>query len=108
MGIDRTDYLIVGWKLNPDLYRELDIAATDSGQFIYDYMSGKYLVFGNVIAHTEEPEGFDFTTIEPEQLIMTDYEIFEMKQNFMSLTDRRLMECAEETVPKAMLFSHFW
>jgi hypothetical protein len=109
MGVDRTDYLVIGWKLNKDLYRELSDDAIMSGYFIYDVMCGEYLVFGKIIAHAEEPDGFYFTEIKPESLILMNNEIYELKQTFKELTGRQLMECIEsDIVPKAMLFSHFW
>lgn len=109
MGVDRTDYLVIGWKVNKDLYSELSDEAVNGGLFIYDNMCGKYLVFGKVITTANEPEGFDFTEIKPESLILMNAEVNELKALFNELTGRQLMNCVESgTVPKAMLFSHFW
>ena len=110
MGVDRTDYLIVGWKLNKDLCDELhDDALLDSEHYVYDAVSGKYLIFGKIVARAGQPEGFEFTEIKPEALVLMNDELYELKALFNELTGRQLMECIEsDTVPKAMLFSHFW
>ena len=109
MGVDRTDYLVVGWKLKKELYDDLPEDAVMCDNLIYDYMCGEYLVFGKVITSGNEPEGFDFTEIEPESLVLMNAETNKFKDLFKELTGRKLMDCVEsDTVPKAMLFSHFW
>jgi len=108
MGVDRTDYLVVGWKLKKELYDDLPEDAAMCDNLIYDGMTGEYLVFGKIIATANEPEGFDFTEIKPESLVLMNAEVDELKTLFKELTGRQLMDCVESgTVAMAMLFSHF-
>lgn len=76
MGVDRTDYLMWGAKVSPDVVREKygDLEAEINGapeslfDLIYDGMSGKYAVAGRVVARSEPYEGLAFKVIEPADL----------------------------------------
>jgi hypothetical protein len=76
MGVDRTDYIIVGYKMNPEELKEKGINTWDDKYLpfieghpgvpyalINDGMSGEYAVFGKVIQRAEEWEGFKFQEI---------------------------------------------
>ena len=71
MGVDRTDYLMFGVKVDPDRvserYEELepmmDGAPGAAFDLVYDGMSGKYAVAGKIIAKSDEYDGLEFTEI---------------------------------------------
>ena len=115
MGVDRSDYLMVGWKLDVDKTLDHDDWDIDLmyeeflDSIIYDGMSGKYAVYGKIIANADNNyEGFSFTEIKPESLILTADEIREFREDFKKLGVGELLDCVEDQTPKAILFSHFW
>lgn len=74
MGVDRTDYLMYGVKIDPDLVdydkHENLICGVPGAPFdlVYDGMSGKYAVAGKIIARSREYEGLEFHEITDESL----------------------------------------
>lgn len=71
MGVDRTDYLMFGVKVDPEKvsekYDELQamIEGAPGAPFdlVYDGMSGEYAVAGKIIAQSSPYDGLDFTEI---------------------------------------------
>lgn len=71
MGVDRTDYLMWGAKVDPDdvskRYDELEpeMYGEDGRRFdlVYDGMGGKYAVAGKVIAQSGKYDGLEFCEI---------------------------------------------
>jgi len=74
MGVDRTEYLIYGVKIDPDLVdhdkHEPMMCGAPGAAFdlIYDGMSGKYAVAGKIIAKSEPYDGIEFTEITDDML----------------------------------------
>jgi hypothetical protein len=86
MGVDRQDYLIIGYKMPYDVKmkdgRELsDIVWEDEKylpfiegwkdeeyRLIIDGMSGEYIVFGYPLDESDEYGGFNFNVIDIKQL----------------------------------------
>lgn len=74
MGVDRTDYLIYGVKIDPDLVdydKHEDLingAPTAPFDLVYDGMSGQYAVAGKIIARSDPYEGLEFKEITEDAL----------------------------------------
>lgn len=82
MSVDRTDYLMIGYKMPYDVKfkdgRSLSQDIWDTGEYlpmvegwkdeifslIPDGMSGNYICFGIVLVRSDIYAGFDFTTID--------------------------------------------
>jgi len=113
MGVDRSDYIIYGWKLpykildnegkEIDLYDEKfeSMMCGFEGEdyaLICDGMCGSYNVFGlNVQSSDEEYEGWDFVDIDikkfdDDKIITKFIEVFGFEP---------------QTEPKLFIFSHF-
>lgn len=114
MGVYRTDYVMVGWKLKKKLVDHVDfdwdrVYDRAPDEFIYDGMCGNYLVFGKLVCNSDGYEGFSFTGLEPADLVLSDEELDELKELFREITFGQLIEDWTETVtePKAFIFSHF-
>ena len=113
MGVDRSDYLMVGWKLDTDKTIDNDKWDDDlvylefeNCLIIHNY--GEYAVYGKIIANADDKyEGFLLTEITPESLILTTEEIQTYREDFKKLGIGDLLDCAEDQTPKAILFSHF-
>jgi hypothetical protein len=116
MGVDRIDYLMIGWKLNAKITEvkdfNWDIAYYDlPDNFIYDGMCGKYAVFGDVIAHSDIYDGFDFTYVKEPK--MSDDRIAMLKQSFTKMTGEQLENWIQwddgsiDASPRLMLFTHY-
>ena len=73
MGVDRTDYLMLGADLGPDAFdwekHEAEACGAPDRRFdiVYDGMSGKYCIAGKIIAKSDPYEGFEMAKISPEQ-----------------------------------------
>lgn len=73
MGVDRTDYLMWGAKIDPDAVRdnyedfeaEIDGAPGRRFDLIYDGMSGKYAIAGTIVAKSDPYEGLEFQEVDP-------------------------------------------
>lgn len=94
MSIDRTDYIVYGWKLPYDMKdskgQEIDFwdekfipmiegHKGEEYSLIIDQMMGEYIVFGKVIA--EDDEGWNFTyltnIVQDSEKLMNKYrEVF--------------------------------
>lgn len=74
MGVDRTDYLILGLDMGCKgfFYDNFEAEATGAPgrrfDIVYDGMSGKYCIAGKIIAKSEPYDGIAMTKIEPEKL----------------------------------------
>lgn len=118
MGVDKTDYLIVGYKIPYEvktrdgqefaqiIWEEKYMPMTEghNGEkysLIIDGMSGEYIVFGIVIQSADEYEGFKFTVID-EKLLTTQLD--EVKDRANEIFNDLDFDFSE---PKVMLFSHY-
>lgn len=117
MGVDRTDYIVFGWKLpykmnDPDgkviddvwdipKYEKLVGGDDDGFQWVQDGMCGNYSVFGKVIeSGGDQWEGWDFvelgiTNLDEDKAIGKYVEYFQVPPGGVG-------------EPKLFLFSHFW
>jgi len=74
MGVDRTDYLMLGTDVGSDAFdwdrhaREYEGAPNRRFDIVYDGMSGKYCIAGKIIAKSDPYEGIEMVRIEPETL----------------------------------------
>lgn len=114
MGLYRTDYVMVGWKLKKELVDHVDfdwdrVYDRAPDEFIYDGMCGNYLVFGKLVLYSDEYEGFTFAELEPADLVLSDKELNELKELFREITFGQLIEDWVKTgsEAKAFIFSHF-
>jgi hypothetical protein len=112
MSVDRTDYIIYGWKLPYELensqgtinvwepefdsYREGRIG--EKYRIIADGMCGDYIVFGQQLSSTSADDSWDFIPLNF-SLLKSD----EIKQKY-----KELFEIDEEIEePSLFIFSHF-
>lgn len=99
MGVDRDDYIILGYKLPGTFAKDNGFDLGDDPKFdpyyhgsantpyriIDDFMSGEYTAFGYMVHKADKWEGFSFQVIEPR---MWSSEIAEgVKQKFVELFD---------------------
>lgn len=74
MGVDRTDYLMLGVDIGPEAFErdefeaEMDGAPGRRFDIVYDGMCGKYAIAGKIVATSDPYEGFEMAKIEPEKL----------------------------------------
>jgi hypothetical protein len=117
MGVDRTDYIVYGWKLpyklnDPDgnpienfwdipKYEKLVDGGDDDGfQILEDGMAGTYCVFGKVIeSGGDQWEGWDFVELEIDNMDKHKA-IGKLVEHFQTPT-------VGWPEPKLFLFSHF-
>lgn len=74
MGVDRTDYLMYGAKVDYDAVdydkhgAEMEGRQVRAFDLVVDNMSGQYAVAGKIVAKSDQYDGLEFTEITPELL----------------------------------------
>jgi hypothetical protein len=113
MGVDRYDYLMVGWKLDVDKTLEHDdwddeFVYDEFGNYLITHNYGEYAVYGKIVAYANEKYvGFEMTELKPESLILAADEIREFREDFKKLGVGELLDCVEDQTPKTFIFSQF-
>lgn len=81
MGVDRTDYLMLGVDVGYDTADwdkfEAEINGHPGARFdvVYDGMCGKYCIAGKIIARNDPYDGFEMTEIQPDDLGINRYDL---------------------------------
>ena len=115
MGVDRSDYMIYGYKLPENYFKSKGIEIFEDNKYmpfiegwkgedysiVYDQMSGKYCVFGFRIAFADN-QGFQFLGL-PAEGWLTQAE--QVKAKFKDVFG---FSCVELGDPEVLLFSHYW
>lgn len=74
MGVDRTDYLMLGMDVGAKNFdwdkhqAEIEGAPGRNFDIVYDGMSGRYCIAGKIIAKSEPYEGIEMVKIDPEKM----------------------------------------
>lgn len=114
MGVDRSDYMIYGYKLPKDYIETKGIEMFEGDKYlpyiegwkgedysiVNDQMSGKYVVFGYSIAYANS-NGFDFIELPTDCPIKPE----QVKAKFNEVFGFNPEELGE---PKVLLFTHYW
>lgn len=108
MGVDRTDYIMLGWKLSYEKY-DRDFYEDESllpyieeweeikYRLIIDGMSGEYIVFGyELMRGGDEWAGWEFEEINFDEIDIEKLKL-ECKRIFGDILEE----------PKLFIFSHF-
>jgi hypothetical protein len=113
MGIDRTDYIVYGWKLPYDLKDSkgdkidfwddkylpmIEGHENEKYSIIIDGMSGEYVVFGIIIAQADESCGWNFVKLNQKQMIPDS-----LNFRYREVID----EHGPAVDPHLFIFSHF-
>jgi len=111
MGVDRTDYIVYGWKLPANYFetKGIDIWGDkflryiegwegEKYTIIKDGMCGKYCVFGLMITQANE-EGFEFFEITNDSL--SPIELTDKFKEVFGFTDESI------GYPKHLVFTHW-
>jgi hypothetical protein len=119
MGITRTDFIIYGFKVNPeeiskrkidlwsDLFRHYREGNKDIPYVIvYDGMNEDYLVFGKIIQSTNDYDGIPLTKISYKDFFNDD-ENDSLTDAFIDLFGEEIYDTLEEEDPEIIIFSHF-
>jgi hypothetical protein len=119
MGVNRTDYIIFGFKVSP---KEIETRNIDlwTGKYlpylegqkdilyiiINDGMCGEYLVFGKLINQAVDYEGTTFTVISYKDFF-DDEENKKVTQAFIDLFGKEVYDTLDDEEPQMLVFSHF-
>ncbi|MGW1422674.1 hypothetical protein ACWAT4_21470 [Bradyrhizobium manausense] len=74
MGVDRTDYLMLGADMGGKAFdwdkHQAEIEGAPDARFdlVYDGMCGKYCIAGKIIARSDPYEGFELAKVDPLRL----------------------------------------
>ena len=113
MGVDRSDYLIYGYKMPPGYLKKKGIELFEDNKYlpfiegwkeedysiVHDQMCGKYCVFGYKILYANE-QGFDFVQLPPAWNVTAD----KVKSKFVELFGFSPDDLEE---PSLLLFTHY-
>ena len=119
MGVDRTDYIVFGFKMSPELLKSKNISIDDDkylpyieghkgeqDTIVYDYMMGKYVVFGKLINQSWDYEEGKFTTISYQDFF-DDEETKRVTDKFIELFGQDVLDELEDDEPQMFVFSHY-
>ena len=113
MGVDRSDYIMYGWKLPYEILdnegNEIDLwdekfesvkcgFPGEEFRLISDGMCGEYNVFGLRMLYLDEDDGWDFVNLDILQSIDSD----KVKSKYVEL-----FGIQPTTEPTLFIFSHF-
>lgn len=115
MGVDRSDYLIYGYKMPADYLESKGVNIWEDSKclpfiegwegedysIVDDQMMGKYCVFGYKILYANE-QGFDFVQLPTE--------IWPVKPEQVEAKFKEVFGFAPDELgePKILLFTHYW
>jgi len=118
MGVDRSDYLVYGWKFPYDrciidtYYDEgFDEKIENQNEYVLvtDGMLGEYVVFGKLLSYADGYDGWEFIDLNDYMQkypdISTLYSAFD--QYTGSKINEVLVKHNVSPEPKTFLFSHF-
>ena len=119
MGVDRTDYIIYGFKMKPSDLKSNGVNISDEKFLpyieghqgvkeiiVYDYMCGEYVVFGKLINQAADHEGTNFTVISYQDFFDDEERDF-VTDNFKELFGESVYNDLEEDEPQIFIFSHY-
>jgi hypothetical protein len=119
MGVERTDYIVFGFKMNPELLKRKRINIWDDKYlpfieghkgvpdvFVYDGMNEEYAVFGKLINRAEEHEGVNFTTISYKDFFDVE-ESSRVIGKFIELFGEDMLDELDDDEPQMFVFSHY-
>lgn len=114
MGIDRTDYIVYGWKLPYEMKdskgNEIDLwddkylpmfegHKGEKYTIIGDMLSDDYIVFGKVLARADDPNGWNFVHLK----FQDSEEKEELKDKYREVFDVE----GDVADPYLFIFTHF-
>ena len=106
MGVDRTDYIIYGWKfpyMDSEEAEDVHEKLKEGEAFIDDGMCGEYSVFGLQLAEGgHDWEGWNF-----KELDFKDHKAEDLKKRYYEIFDW-IIEGEPLEEPKLFIFSHFY
>jgi hypothetical protein len=119
MGVNKTHYIIFGFKVHPNKLKseKIDIWSDKFLPYIeghkdipytiiYDGMCGEYLVFGKLIHKDHDYDSFSFTSISYKDFF-DDKENKEVTQAFIDLFGKEIFNDLEDEEPQMLVFTHF-
>lgn len=115
MGVDRSDYMIYGYKLPVNYFKSKGIELFEGNKYmsyiegwkgedysiVNDQMAGKYCVFGFSIAHANG-QGFDFIELPTDGWPVNANQVKAKFNEVFGFSPEELGE------PKVLLFTHYW
>jgi len=114
MGVDRTNYLFLGWKLKVEI-TDYDSFLHDvcyevaSDNFIRDDECEEYCFYGKVVRFSDRyDDGFSQEEISSEDLTLQPLEIIDLKNKFgVFMPGEELEDWVIFQNPRLFLFTHF-
>lgn len=119
MSVDRTDYVIYGYKIDPKQLRRMGVNIHDDKhermlcghkeekyRIVDDQMSGEYVVFGKLIANSDTYTGFKMTQISYQDFFDDD-EIEEIKNRFIGTFGFNPEVVDVDDEPQMIIFTHY-
>lgn len=107
MGVDRYDYLVLGWKMKQDIFdtnfcSDLKFETIDS-YFLPE--NGEFAVYGKLVKMSDCITGFDLLEMEVEDSVMYLEDYDRLATAFRDVTSEELLDWTEHEQAKLYLFS---
>jgi hypothetical protein len=107
MGVDRYDYLVLGWKMKQEIFEyeflsDLSFEAPDNIFFPEDE---EYAIYGKLVEVSDCITGFDLLEMDVERTVMWLEDYDKLASTFREVVDEELQDWVEHESAKLYLFS---
>jgi hypothetical protein len=107
MGVDRYDYLVLGWKMKQEIfeYEFLSDLADEASDNIFFPENEDFAVYGKIVEMSDSIMGFDLTEVDPSMNVMWLEDYDQLASSFREVADEELHDWTEHEKAKLYLFS---
>lgn len=107
MGVDRYDYLVLGWKMKQEIFdtsfcSDLTCETPDN---IFFTENEDYAIYGKLVEISDCITGFDLLEMDVERTVMWLEDYDKLASAFREVTDEELQDWVEHEDAKLYLFS---
>ena len=110
MGVYRYDYLVLGWKMKPeiveqDFCQDLKHETIDSFFCSEHAEHGEHIIYGKLIEVSDCITGFDLLEMDFKKMVMWLEDYDKLSSAFREATNNELLDWVEHDQAKLYLFS---
>lgn len=107
MGVDRYDYLVLGWKMYQEIF-DTDFCSEiqyEDGDNIFFPENEDYAIYGKLIEMSDCITGFDLLEMDVKKTVMWLEDYDKLSSAFREVTGEELQNWTEHEEAKLYLFS---
>ena len=107
MGVDRYDYLVLGWKMKQEIfeYEFLSDLQEFNPDTVFFPQNEDYAIYGKLVEISDCITGFDLLEMDVERMVMWLEDYDKLASAFREVADEELQDWVEHESAKLYLFS---